>query len=248
MKESLIKLRIKVDQLSTRERIILLVTSLLLVFLLWTYLVYGPQQSSIVQLETLARQQEEQANALKRRQELVQTLSTDTTVIKLLARFRQLKAELKEFDERQARYAHRYIGEQELAKLLYSMLEKTGSVSIENFATLDTGAPSSPTASGSTKGAVAAAPATPAVINPESSSPVERVQYLLKLRGDFFSIMNYLHRLEQLKWELYWDKMDYKVKSYPTAEVDIQFYTLRPGSELPPSIEMSSPPAASTKP
>lgn len=251
MKESLIKLRIKIDHLSTRERIILLLMSLLMVFLLWSFLIYTPQQRWILQMETLARQQEDQAATLKKRQELVQTLSTDTTVIKLLERFQQLKSELKDFNAQQARYSHRYIGEQELAKLLYSMLEKTGSVSIENFATIDYDSAQG-SAAGTPKSAAAPGPAAPAVINPESSAPVERVQYLLKLKGDYFPIMNYLHRLEQLKWVLYWDKIDYKVKSYPAADLDIQFYTLKPSSQVPPAIDTGtpqvSPPAASTTP
>jgi MSHA biogenesis protein MshJ len=242
VKESLIILRMKIDRLSIRERIILLVMSLLVIFLSWSYLLYFPQQRWIVDMNSLTQREKEQAEALKRRQELVQNLKADTSIMKLMQKFTQLQAESREFDKQQARYSHRYIGEQELAKLLYSMLEKTGTVTIEHFATVDytSGVP----AKGIQEdGQVATVPAatTPAPVG-APPLPVQRVQYNLTLKGDYFSIMEYLRRLEQLKWELYWDKMDYRVQDYPQGEATIQFYTLKPTSEVPPPVPTSTPP------
>ncbi|WP_045860573.1 hypothetical protein [Teredinibacter purpureus] len=48
----------------------------------------------------------------------------------------------------------------------------------------------------------------------------------VSLRGDYFAVIDYLQQLEQLPWKLYWDFIEYEVKSYPNAEVSLEVYTL----------------------
>jgi MSHA biogenesis protein MshJ len=241
VKESLIKLRFKIDRLSARDRIILLGLVIFFILVIWLFLFYFPQQSSIEKMKLAIVDEQNQTVMLRNRQQIIQNFTKDTTISLLLARFEKLKHELKKFEFEQSQYMHRYIGEQELAKLLYSMLEKTGGVTIENFATIDytegqpaeTIGPTGIVGGAPPSAAVPAEPPPPP--NPAQALPVERVQYRLVLNGDYFSIMKYLRQLEQLKWELYWDKLVYKVKTYPQGRVDIQFYTLKPSSELLPT-------------
>lgn len=46
------------------------------------------------------------------------------------------------------------------------------------------------------------------------------------LLGDYFSVLNYLVSLEGLGWRLFWDKLDYEVMDYPTAQITITLHTL----------------------
>jgi len=48
----------------------------------------------------------------------------------------------------------------------------------------------------------------------------------IKLKADYVSLFNYLSKLEQSEWTLYWDQLEYKVENYPTAEVSLRVYTL----------------------
>ena len=53
------------------------------------------------------------------------------------------------------------------------------------------------------------------------------------MKGGYFAIQDYLQRLEQLSWRLYWDSFDYSVTHYPEGVVTISFYTLMPFTVQP---------------
>lgn len=48
----------------------------------------------------------------------------------------------------------------------------------------------------------------------------------LVLKGTYFNIVNYLASLEALPIKYYWSSVDYQVLSYPSAQVQINVYTL----------------------
>ncbi|MCK4609120.1 MAG: hypothetical protein KAT71_06540 [Gammaproteobacteria bacterium] len=49
---------------------------------------------------------------------------------------------------------------------------------------------------------------------------------VIKFRGSFFAVLRYLEDLEDLPWQLFWDKLEYQVTKYPVAEVTLQVHTL----------------------
>jgi MSHA biogenesis protein MshJ len=48
----------------------------------------------------------------------------------------------------------------------------------------------------------------------------------LVFEGNYFDIQRYLEELESLPWQFYWKKFDYLVGDYPTANVELEIYTL----------------------
>lgn len=48
----------------------------------------------------------------------------------------------------------------------------------------------------------------------------------IEFRGTYFNTIEFLGYLEKLPWHLYWDNIDYKVLTYPEADVVAQFYVL----------------------
>lgn len=49
---------------------------------------------------------------------------------------------------------------------------------------------------------------------------------VIKFKGDYFSTLNYLKAIEELKWQIFWDKLEYKVIQYPIAEITLQLHTV----------------------
>jgi MSHA biogenesis protein MshJ len=49
---------------------------------------------------------------------------------------------------------------------------------------------------------------------------------VLTFTADYQGTMRYLNTLETLPWRFIWDSIDYRVKTYPNAEVTLQVYTL----------------------
>ena len=44
--------------------------------------------------------------------------------------------------------------------------------------------------------------------------------------SDYFTTMAYMQKIEELPWRLFWDKLEYRVKKYPEAEVSLVIHTL----------------------
>ena len=241
MKEYLIKLRFKIDRISLRERIIILAGILASVTILWLFVFYYPQKGVLEQTRQVLDAEQTAIATLVQKRQSIENIAKDDTVIKLLNKFERLKVDMQQLQNKVVRYDQRFISEQELAKLLYSMLEQTRGVTIQNFSNVDfiqstlpetlaAQAPVSSATSTPTSGQTSPPNAELAPNKPEKA-PGQRVQYMLTLEGDYFSIMAYLERLEQLPWQLYWDKMDYQVKNYPQAVVVVYFYTLKPSEQ-----------------
>lgn len=48
----------------------------------------------------------------------------------------------------------------------------------------------------------------------------------IKLAGSYQQLHHYLTMLEQSPWQLFWDQLDYKVTSYPNAEIVLRVHTI----------------------
>lgn len=48
----------------------------------------------------------------------------------------------------------------------------------------------------------------------------------LVLEGRYFDIQEYLESIETLPWQFYWKRFSYRVTEYPLAQVEIELYTL----------------------
>jgi MSHA biogenesis protein MshJ len=44
--------------------------------------------------------------------------------------------------------------------------------------------------------------------------------------GDYLAVLRYLHEIESLKWNIFMQRITYKVTAYPEARVELFFYTL----------------------
>ncbi|MDR1057902.1 MAG: hypothetical protein LBL17_05110 [Coxiellaceae bacterium] len=49
---------------------------------------------------------------------------------------------------------------------------------------------------------------------------------IIKFSSDYLSTMHYLQEIEKLPWRIFWDKLEYKVIQYPTAEITLYIHTI----------------------
>ncbi len=63
---------------------------------------------------------------------------------------------------------------------------------------------------------------------PDSTRTARIVRYDLELRveGGYLAALDYLQRLEQLPWTLFWEGVSLKVAEYPRSEIQLTVYTL----------------------
>ncbi len=62
--------------------------------------------------------------------------------------------------------------------------------------------------------------------NESSRVVIYRHGLTLQFKGRYLDIVDYLQALENLPWRFFWEKLDYKVESYPDAIVTLKVYTL----------------------
>jgi MSHA biogenesis protein MshJ len=67
---------------------------------------------------------------------------------------------------------------------------------------------------------------TKTIISPQTNYQLFEYGIQLKFRGDYFTTIKYLLAIENLKWLLFWDKLDYNVTRYPNADVTLEIHTL----------------------
>lgn len=58
------------------------------------------------------------------------------------------------------------------------------------------------------------------------SAGIFRHGLLIEVKGSYMDTLSLLTSLEQLKWKLYWDLIEFKTEKYPDAKVVIKVYTL----------------------
>jgi MSHA biogenesis protein MshJ len=49
---------------------------------------------------------------------------------------------------------------------------------------------------------------------------------LIEFRGDYLNTLNYINALEDMEWGFLWDTIDYRVTAYPEAIITLKLYTL----------------------
>jgi MSHA biogenesis protein MshJ len=64
------------------------------------------------------------------------------------------------------------------------------------------------------------------VLLSQTNSKIFEHGIVIKFLGDYFSVMKYLQAIEKLKWEIFWDKLEYKVTKYPMAEITLYIHTI----------------------
>ncbi|KTD82581.1 hypothetical protein [Legionella waltersii] len=220
------QLKRKVDLLSERDRILLLVSLLIVLLFVWIYFIFGWQLDVIRAATTNTTQQKLQANELQQKINIINSLIQSKEANNLIQHYNKVSTQLKQVDKEIEGYHHGYVNSKDLAKMLHDMLKQPLGITIVDFTTVVL--PPKPTVISTENQQAQETPKESS--NTEPSADMEPIRYRLVLKGTYFSIMNYLKRIEDLKRNLYWDKFDYKVLTYPQGQATIEFYTLKPPS------------------
>ena len=234
----LIKLLFKFNRLSERDRLSSIGIVIFLLFGIWYFLIFSSQEITLAKINTSITQQQLTLNKSIEKRAIVESLIKDNSITQLAAKHEQLQKEMKGLDKEIERFQGRYIDDRELAKLLYSILQQTSGVSILGFSnvtntneelTSDLPPPIQTTLSASTAtGNAVPANTQNADASASLQNDMEKHYYRLTLKGNYFSILEYLQILESARWTIYWNEMNYTVTAYPEATVVLIFYTLKP--------------------
>lgn len=209
MAERLKQWRAWIDARNLRERVLLLLSALAVVYGLWFYVAQdrldrqrGEQQAQLNSLqarEETLREQREQLAAL-----------ADDPDAELRERVAQLRTERESLDKDLAALSQGLIGASRLPQMLEQVLERSGRLELMEMHTLP----------------VRELPLNSGAGEDAEATGVYRHTVSLRVAGDYFELLALLGELEALEWRFYWERLDYRVTDYPEAEVELRVYTL----------------------
>ncbi|EMD77515.1 MSHA biogenesis protein MshJ [Vibrio diabolicus E0666] len=207
MNEFWLSLEERFSEMSAREKLLIALCGLVVVIMLLFTLILEPKLNEIIsnerQLSNLKQaNQKIEIDTLRIQAQLKKdpNAEIDRAISNLLTESQHLSMQLAEIIEH-------LITPSQMAELLENVLEQQSGIHLLSLQTL---------------------PSEPITEDKEASQysgyyvhPVR-----MELTGDYFSIANYLNKLESLPASYYWRSFSYKVEEYPKAKLVLEVYTL----------------------
>jgi len=193
---------------STRERILLTLVFVAVLYGLWSALVYDNLASSQKHLRQEQISIRANINTLKQ-ESVMLTEKIDKNPVKILdQRVVLLERENKKLAEQIAKIANKLVPPKIMTEVLTTILNTSTGIEVikvenvkENplFETTDENAP---------------------------DVKIYKHGMSLEFRANYFDTVAFLELIEGLKWKMLWDTLSYEVEAYPYARVKLMLYTL----------------------
>jgi MSHA biogenesis protein MshJ len=210
----------KIDSRVIRERVLIFLTLLALVFFLWDFLLQSRFDNERKAIELEAQQIISERQALEGRiGELTMALATDPAIVRK-NEITQLNERITKVETQLSSLSQGLISASQLPKALEDVLQKTSAIDVLQVRTL----PASELQL--TEEKKEALPANAATAVAEAGTGVYKHAVLIRVSGSYAQLLNLMTEIESLPWRFYWESLDYRVTEYPEAEIDIRVFTL----------------------
>ena len=211
MNKQLQQLMAKYDALKERERVSVLLLSVITLAVVFVELLISPlnQQYDIVDkqinnLQTQTKQLQAQVTLLRTQKNRDPDFQEKQKLKLINEQLANLNIQLKE-------KMHGLIEPTQMAKVLEVVLTQNTDLKLQRVQSL---------------GAVPLSPVTPAEGEEAESLGIFRHGMQIVFKGSYLSTLKYLKALDELPWNFYWDVLDLKVDKYPTSTITITVHTL----------------------
>lgn len=207
------QLQEKIDSRNLRERGLLFLCVLAIVFLFWDLLIQSSitreQKSLTAKLSEVTAQRKALSDQITT---LALSLASDPN-LEQKNRIQQLNNEVAEIDARLTGLTSGLIAADDLPHVLQEILATTSSLRLEQVQTLPV-----------EELPLVGQPNTATVDQP--SAGIFKHTVVLRLSGSYFELLEFLQQLENSQWRFYWEQLDYRVTDYPAADILLRVYTL----------------------
>lgn len=227
MKEKWELLENKFNALGLRERLLISITILVIIYVVWDFAFYRPLAQKNSNLHArLSLTNTDIAKVSAEEKIFAQALTNDPNASRKREIVR-LEQKLNEMDTQLEQLSVGLIQADKLPQVLHDVLFSSDKLKLLGMKT-------SPVEKLSFAQPETAAEQLEQVEEPEkifNDQPEETVSVFkhtvtISLEGRYFDVVNYLTVIEKLPWKIYWEFLDYRVVNYPNAKVILQVYTL----------------------
>lgn len=197
------------DQLSLRERIIVLIATLLLIALVWDSVFMGPldkeRKGRLQQIDALSAE----VGGLEQSIEALVEQGAANPAPDSEAAVEALRAEIGEIDRRLAGATSGLIDPKEMAQVLEQVLARARRLTLHGLRTLPPQAVVAPNAQAG-----------------GNAAQIYKHGVEMELTGSYLDTLYFLQQLEALPWRFFWDHVEYAVEQHPRGRVKLRLYTL----------------------
>jgi MSHA biogenesis protein MshJ len=214
----------KFDALSERERIIVFAAAVLVVLFLMTTLFISPSVTRIKALNTQMQQQQTELAALKMQVEALQTAAANPDALNRAHRD-NLNRQIAEANTEIEGMQENLVPAQKMNKLLQDMLSRNPRLQLVEMRTLPAGTLVTPLTAPAVEapaGATGTSPSTAAT----AEDNIFKHGVEITLEGSYVDLHDYLQRIEQLPWRMFWARAELDTENYPQLKLKLTIYTL----------------------
>jgi len=198
----------RIDALSLRERVLVLLGALALIAVLWDSLLMRPVERSRKRMEpdvAALRAEVERLHAAIT--ELADQRGGDPNAV-LRARVQQERAGISDLDRQLGGLTSALIAPEQMVQVLDQVLDRSKRLELVALRSL----PAEPLAS--------------LVPGEALPSQIYRHGVEIELDGTYLDLLDYLRALDQLQWRFYWQTLELDVTGHPRLRVKLTAYTL----------------------
>lgn len=218
----------KFDAFTMRERALMCVGSVVVVFLVFDLLFFSSINKE-KEMHAATIESSKSAIELSTNEEKVlsQSLLNDPNTNKR-REINDLKDQIKAIDEEMFSMSSELILAEHFPRLLSSMLNKQTGIKIISLVMAPTEELLLPLAEPiASEEVVSDVPATAGEPNTVIAQPrLYKHSVTFKLESTFFELIDYIELIESMEWKIYWSELNYVVKDYPKAEIEITAYSI----------------------
>lgn len=211
----------KIDNLSLRERIILLVGGFILILILWFNFFYEPLNAEKEALRTRIDQKRSETETLTLQLQVLQERKQPDPNEKNRQQREQLLADIGQSRNEIISATTNLVAPDRMPELLKTVLTKIKGLQLVKLNGLGK-TPLLETAENKEDGEKADAAAD---TDYEFDTAYKHGMKIV-FEGDFFSTLEYIKKLESLEWRFFWDSVEFKVEDYPRTLSSVTLYTL----------------------
>lgn len=227
MMEQLNKLAEKIDSLSIRERAMVFIGVLVVLFTAFDWALFTPlEQEQKLIVANLNEKNAERLILVSKVQDLMKSNKIDPNADNM-NRLQSLRSQLIDVQADLETSTTSLVSPKDMPKILETVLHKIGGLTLRNLKSL-----------GVTP--IVAKDETLKDIDTEKTINVDDENKLtaenidnaykhglrIEITGDYLTTLSYLKSLEELKWNFFWDNFNLTVNEYPDANVTIEIFTL----------------------
>ena len=201
----------KFDALNERERISVMLLSVVAIIIVFVEFIISPMNhqydildKQIVSLQSQTKQLQSQILVLKTKKNLDPDFQEKQKIKLLNEQISSLDVHLKE-------RMHGLIEPKQMAKVLEVVLTQNTDLKLQRVQSL---------------GAEPLSPVKAKEGEEAEELGIYRHGMQIEFKGSYLSTLNYLKALEELPWNFYWDVLELNVDKYPTSSIVITVHTL----------------------